>query len=85
VARIYAGILGIVALLTSLAEGMVHTKPTEAILFGAWCSLLVFAAIGYVVGGIAGRIVEEAVAFAIQTRLAAETPTDTPETTASTT
>jgi hypothetical protein len=70
VGRTYAGILGPLALLTSVARGLVHARPPEAILLGAWCSLVVFAAVGYVVGWIAGRTVEESVHAIIQGELA---------------
>jgi hypothetical protein len=47
--------------LTSLARGFIHAQETDAMLFAAWCSLIVFAAVGYVVGGIAARTVQESV------------------------
>ena len=78
-ARIYAGILGALALLTSLAHGLIHARQTEAVLFAAWCSLLVFAAVGFVVGWIAGRIVQESVTAGIRAELAAEATTDQAE------
>jgi hypothetical protein len=81
VARIYAGILGPLALVTSLAEGVIHARPAEGILLAAWCSLLVFASLGYVIGWIAERIVDEAVNAGIQARLARETPDVPPPTT----
>jgi len=79
VARIYAGILGPLALLTSLARGLIHARQTDAIVFAAWCSLIVFAAVGYVVGWIADRIVEESVMAGIRAELAAEETTKEPE------
>jgi len=69
VARTYAGILGPLALVTSVARGFVHATSAEAILLGAWCSLLVFAALGYVVGWIAGRIVQESVRATVRAEL----------------
>jgi len=72
VARTYAGILGLLALLTSLAHGFIHARETDAVLLGAWCSLLVFAAVGYVVGWIAGRIVDESVSATLEDQLAQE-------------
>ena len=78
-ARTYAGILGSLGLVTSLAEGVIHARHTEAILFAAWCSLLVFASLGYFFGWIAGRIVDDAVHSEIQARLAQETSNDGPE------
>jgi hypothetical protein len=65
VARTYAGILGPLALVTYLVRGLIHAHHADAILFGAWVSLVVFAALGYVIGWIAGRAVEESVAARI--------------------
>jgi len=76
VAPIYAGILGLLALLTSLAHGMIHAADCEAMLFGAWCSLLVFSALGYVIGSIAGRTVEESVNASIKAEVEAARTTD---------
>ena len=78
-ARTYAGILGLLGLVTSLAEGVIHGRHNEAVLFAAWCSLLVFASLGYLFGWIAGRIVDEAVRRKIQARLAQETGHEGPE------
>ena len=69
-ARTYAGILGPLALVTSLARGLIHAQQTEAMLLGAWCSLVVFAAVGYVVGWIAERTVEGSVSASIEAHLA---------------
>jgi len=77
VGRAYSGVLGHVAFLASLARGCIQGGSTQAVLLHAWLSLLAFAAIGYVVGRLAGWIVEESV----QAKLAAELealPTDTP-------
>lgn len=60
-ARIYAGILGPLAFLTSLAHGALHARTTDAILFSAWMALIAFAAAGYVIGGVAERLIEEEV------------------------
>ena len=60
-ARIYAGILGPVALLASLARGVSHAWPAERTLLMAWTSLLAFAALGSAIGWIAERILEEEV------------------------
>lgn len=60
-ARIYAGILGPLALLTSLARGVVHAWPTERTLLVAWTSLIAFAGLGAVIGWTAQRIVDEEV------------------------
>ncbi|HUT90870.1 MAG TPA: hypothetical protein VMY37_15300 [Thermoguttaceae bacterium] len=71
-ARTYAGILGSLALLMSLARGFLHAQSTDTMLFTAWCSLMLFAAVGYVVGGIAARTVEESVIASVQSRLTQE-------------
>ncbi len=60
-ARIYAGILGPLALLTSLAHGALHGRQADAALLEAWYALLGFTAAGSVIGWLAGRIVEEEV------------------------
>ena len=77
VARIYAVILGPLALLTSLAHGTMHGGGTTSVLLTAWLCLLAFAAIGCAIGWIAERIVEESVQKRIEGELAAETTTDT--------
>ncbi len=69
-ARTYAGILGPLALVTCVARGLIHATSSETVLFGAWCSLLVFAALGWVIGWIAGRVVQESVGATIQAELA---------------
>jgi hypothetical protein len=61
VARIYAGMLGPVALLTCLARGALHAWPAEVTLLVAWTSLLAFAALGSAIGWTAERILEEEV------------------------
>ena len=67
-ARIYAGILGPLALLISLVRGVIHAWDTETMLLQAWISLWVFAAVGAVLGWLARRIVEQEVL----TRISAE-------------
>jgi hypothetical protein len=61
VARIYAGILGILAFLTSLVHGYVHAQKAETILLSAWASLVAFAVIGSAAGWTARRVVEDVV------------------------
>ena len=77
-ARTYAGILGPLAFLTSLAHGFIHARPNEATLLSAWCSLLLFAAVGYVLGGIAGRTVEQSVQATIEAELARDEANEPP-------
>ena len=67
-ARIYAGILGPLAFLASLARGMMHGGGTETVIRTAWYCLLAFAAAGYVVGRLAEWTIEDS----LSSRLAAE-------------
>jgi hypothetical protein len=71
VARIYAGILGPLAFITSLIRGVMHGGTTESVLWTAWFCLLVFAAMGYVIGWIGQRTVEEAVSSRMAAEMAA--------------
>ncbi len=71
-AHIYAGILGPLAFVTSLAHGAFHARQVEAILLSAWVSLLVFSALGYAAGWVATRIVEDAVRARIAAQDGAE-------------
>ena len=77
-ARTYAGILGPLALVTALVRGLIHATETDTVLLTAWSSLLVFAAVGYVIGWVAGKTVEESVRGRILAELAAEEPADVP-------
>jgi uncharacterized membrane protein YeaQ/YmgE (transglycosylase-associated protein family) len=74
VARIYAGILGPLALLTTIVHGMLHARQEDAILLTGWANLLVFAVIGALIGWIAENTVEESVSTAVSRELAATTP-----------
>jgi hypothetical protein len=76
VAHVYAGILGPLAFLTSLARGFVHGGGTQSVLWTAWWSLLAFAAVGYVVGWVAGKTVEQSVHGRIKAELAADQSTN---------
>lgn len=67
-ARLYAGILGPLAFLTCLARGLLHAWRCETVLWRAWISLWVFAALGGVMGWIAGRIVEQEVRARLSTQ-----------------
>ena len=59
--RAYAGVLGPLAFLTVLAQGLVHSANAQETLWRAVVALAAFAGIGCVAGQIAGRIVEDAV------------------------
>ncbi len=79
VARIYAGILGPLALLTSLARDAIHGGGAEAALWRSWCSLLAFAAVGYAIGWVGQRIVTDSVRSRIAAELAARKASEAPE------
>ena len=70
-ARIFAGIFGPLAFLTSLARGAVHGGSADSTLLAAWCSLLLFSAAGYLIGWVAGLTVEQSV----RATVSAEFPT----------
>jgi hypothetical protein len=55
-----------------------HGGGTESVLWTAWCSLLAFAAVGYVIGWVAGKTVEQSVHGRIMAELAAAQPAETP-------
>jgi uncharacterized membrane protein (DUF441 family) len=69
VAHKYAGILGLLALTVSLMRGIVAGGASEATLWTAWSSLLVFAIIGAVIGWLAERVVRESVSGRILSEL----------------
>ena len=71
-ARIYAGILGPLALLTSFAHGAVHSRQCESMLLSGWLSLLSFAMVGGVLGWLAERTVKDSVRSQVEAELAAE-------------
>ncbi len=73
-AHAYAGILGPLAMLITVARGLLHGDAPEPVLLAAWCSLLAFAATGYLVGWTAERIVDEAVSKRIATELPPQGP-----------
>ena len=72
VPRIYAGILGPLAFLTTIARQAMHGGASESILLAASCSLWLFALLGCIVGRLAGWIVEESVEATISSELAAQ-------------
>ncbi len=69
-ARIYAGILGPLAFLTSLARGMLHGAGPESVLATACCCLWLFAAVGCVMGWIGQHAVEDAMSARVAAQLA---------------
>ena len=71
-ARIYGGILGLLAFQTTLVRGWLHRSDPQSTLWTAWLSLMVFTAVGLVIGWIAGQIVEDSVAGRVTAELAAQ-------------
>jgi hypothetical protein len=76
VARTYAGILGLLAFVTSLARGILLGGSENAILWSAWCSLLAFAAIGCVIGWAAEQTIQDSVRGRIAAELAGRKAAD---------
>jgi hypothetical protein len=74
VARTYAGILGPLAFIMSLMRGMVGGGGAAGVLWTAWCSLLAFAAMGWLIGWIAERTVVDSVSGRIEAELAGQNP-----------
>ena len=70
--RIYGGILGLLAFQTTLLRGWFHRGDLQSTLWTAWLSLLVFAAVGLVIGRVAGQIVQESVIGRVNAELAAQ-------------
>lgn len=71
-ARAYAGILALLAFLTTLVQGLVQVDDAKATLETAWCSLWIFAGIGYVLGQIAAGTVGASVSARIAAQVAAQ-------------
>ena len=59
--RSYAGVLALVAFAVCLARGAAHGASADDTLIRAWTQMLIFAALGYLAGRLAGWMVEETV------------------------
>ncbi len=70
--RIYGGILGLLAFQTILLRGWIHENDLQSTLWTAWLGLLAFAALGLVIGSIAGQVVQESVVGRMNAELAAQ-------------
>ena len=68
-ARQYAAILGLLALVVSLLRGLIAGGGGEATLWTAWLGLLAFSVIGAVIGWLAERIVRDSVSSQILSEL----------------
>ncbi len=73
-ARQYAGILGLLALMVSLMRGIIAGGASEATLWTAWLGLLAFTILGAVIGWLAERIVRESVSSRILSDLQEKKP-----------
>ncbi len=71
--RSYAGIMGSLAFFASLVRGWIGGLDAVVAVNRAWFHLLAFAAIGLVIGRIAGWIVDESVRSRFATELQAKT------------
>jgi hypothetical protein len=72
VARIYGGILGLLAFQTTLVRGWLHHNDLQSTLWAAWLSLCLFAVVGLVIGQIASQAVADSVADHMSAELAAQ-------------
>ena len=69
--RSYAGVLGPLAFVTMLARGMLGGGGSNSTLLSAWIALVLFAALGHVIGALASWIVQESVRDKVAAELAA--------------
>jgi hypothetical protein len=74
-ARIYAGILGLLAFATVVARGIVHAAAAADTIWQACGMLLVFAGLGGVIGQLARWIVDDSIRNQLAAQLAAK-PTE---------
>lgn len=76
-ARIYAGILGLLSFLTCLVRGFMHGESPSSILWLASLSVPVFAMVGGILGALAAQTVEDSVRGQLEAELAARPPAAT--------
>ncbi len=57
----FAGVLGMVSFFAEMARGIVHGSGLEGTMPGALLGLFGFAALGFVLGGMADAVLREAV------------------------
>jgi membrane protein implicated in regulation of membrane protease activity len=74
VARQYAGILGLLALMVSLMRAIVVGGASESTLWTAWLGFLAFTILGAVIGWLAERVVRESVSSQILSELQEKKP-----------
>jgi hypothetical protein len=73
-ARQYAAILGLLALVVTLLRGLLAGGTSEATLWTAWLGMLAFTAIGAIIGWLAERIVRDSVSSQILSELQEHKP-----------
>jgi hypothetical protein len=73
VSRIYAGILGPLAMTVAIARGWLASGGVEGTLSSAVLYLVLFAILGAVLGHIAQATIDESVRIALETQLAQQT------------
>ncbi|MBS0210393.1 MAG: hypothetical protein JSS27_15720 [Planctomycetes bacterium] len=71
-ARNFAGLLGLVALATTLVRALGHGTAIDAALVQGWINLMLFSALGLVLGWIAQRAVQEGVRGQLAAELASQ-------------
>jgi hypothetical protein len=72
--RTYAGILGTLGCLTTVAHGLLAGTSDAATLIDAWWCLVTLSVVGAVLGGLAGAVVEEAARKQVEQEWAARKP-----------
>jgi len=72
-ARIYAGILGPLAMAVAICRGWLASSGVEGTLSSATLNLLSFAVLGAILGKIAQATIDESVRNALETQLAHHT------------
>ena len=75
-ARIYAGILGLLAFATVVARGVAHESSPKGTIWQACGMLFVFAAVGYLIGSTARWIVDDSVRGELASQMAAKPSAD---------
>lgn len=70
----YAGILGPIAFLLTVARGLIHGGGAETTLKIACLCLFLFAGVGYLLGRIAEYVVEDSVRARLQIEIDAMEP-----------
>jgi hypothetical protein len=75
-ARIYAGILGLLAFATVVARGVAQQSAPNATIWQACGMLFVFAAVGFLIGSTARWIVDDSVRGQLASQMAARPSSD---------